>query len=497
MKKILSYILCAAILLIAPFSVWAEEAVQAETPMPPGLLTAEEAIGITEGVSKHLLMYARDESISYGSLYEGAIERVLEENPELYATALRGMLESIDEYSEYYNAEESAALMENVTGGIVGIGVTIDFSDAEAAKIVSVIPDTPAERAGLEVGDILVRADGHELQGIKSELILNLIRGDAGTPVYIEVERNGEIIGFNMIREEIIGTSITTEIIEKDGIKVMHIRVHGFVANTAEKFAEALAEADKAGITNIIIDVRDNGGGILDQAVAMADNFVPKGKTITTEDHKIALLNKKYAGTKIDKNKYKIVVLVNGYSASASEVLAAALDENEEAVLVGEKTYGKGTIQTITGLPDGGMIKYTSGYYLTPNGNNINGVGIKPDIYVTNHTEKVDATKFGDFGYTKVYREGDTGEEVKTAKEILSFFGIYVGEINDVYDRDLYYAVHSFQARVGVYPYGVLDYTTQLQIHNYLRMIDVEVDDQLNTALSEFGIDMESEETVE
>ncbi len=492
MKKILSYILCATMLLTMPFYVWAEENVQTEAPVETGV-TAEEANGLLEGVSKHLLMYARDESLSYGSLYQGAMEKVLEENPQLYEAALRGMLESIDEYSEYYDSEESTVLMENVTGGIVGIGVTIDFSDIDAAKIVSVIPDTPAERAGLEVGDILVRADGYELRGVKSELVLNHVRGDVGTEVYLEVERDGQIIGFKMVREEIVGTSVTYEVMEEDGIKVMYICVHGFVMNTAEKFEEALNAADAAGITNIIIDVRDNGGGILEQAIAMADNFVPKGKTITTEDHKLVLLNRKYSGTKVEKNKYKIVVLINEYSASASEVLAAALDENEEAVLVGEKTYGKGTIQTITALGNGGMIKYTSGYYLTPNGNNINGIGVVPDINVSNRKEKVDADQFGDFGYTKVYREGDVGEEVKTAKEILSYLGIFVGEINDVYDRDLYYAVHSFQTRVGVFPYGVLDFTTQLQIHNYLRMIEVEVDDQLNTALSEFGINMEDE----
>lgn len=492
MKKILAYILCAAIILTMPFSVLAEESLPAENTSEAAV-TQEEASDLLQGVSKHLLMYARDESLSYGSLYQGAMEKVLEENPELYEAALRGMLESIDEYSEYYDPQESAVLMENVTGGIVGIGVTIDFSDVEAAKVVSVIPDTPAERAGLEVGDILVRADGFELRGVKSELVLNHIRGDVGTEVYLEVERDGQILGFKMVREEIVGTSVTHEVIEKDGIKVMYICVHGFVMNTAEKFEEALKEADAAGITNIIIDVRDNGGGILEQAIAMADNFVPKGKTITTEDHKISMLNRKYSGTKIEKNKYKVVVLINEYSASASEVLAAALDENEEAILVGEKSYGKGTIQTITGLGNGGMIKYTSGYYLTPNGNNINGIGVVPDITVNNHKEKVDADKFGDFGYTKVYREGDVGEEVKTAKEILAYFGIFVGEINDVYDRDLYYAVHSFQTRVGVFPYGVLDFTTQLQIHNYLRMIEVEVDDQLNTALSEFGINMEDQ----
>lgn len=483
-KRRLAYILCV-VLLVTSISV----PVAAEQTGIDG----KEAVKIVDSLSDFLLKFARDPGVSYGSLYKPAFEKILEENPESLESALHAMLESIDDYSEYYNKEEKEKILANVSGElVVGIGVTIDFTDTEKAVIASVIPDTPAEKAGIQVGDVLVSADGQDLRGMKSELLLELIRGEKGVPVKLEVERNGKILAFEMVREEILGESVFYEIIEENNIKVMYIRVHGFIKNTAEKLELALAEADKKKVTNLIIDLRDNGGGIFEQAILMADNFVPKGKIITTQDYKLALLNKTYVGTKVDKNKYKVAIIMNGNSASASEVFAAALRENDEAILIGETSYGKGTVQSLTDLKaTDGLIKYTSGYYLTPLGNNINGTGIEPDIYVENRPEKVNPDDYGDFGYIKVYKEGDKGEEVKTAKEILQLFGYYIGEINDVYDHGLFQAVYDFQEKVGVFPYGVLDYTTQLQLHNVLRMIEVVKDEQYNEALRYFGIEID------
>lgn len=303
-----------------------------EEKTDPEDLTSEEAQSLVQAVAKQLGLYGRYESISERSLYKAAVERLIEEDPALYGTVLKAMLESVDEHSEYYTAEEAKGLMESINGEVVGIGVTIDFSNPAAAVIASVIPDTPADQAGLQVGDILVSADGTDLRGMKSESILKLVRGEAGTPVRLEVERDGAVLSYDLIREAIIGTSVTAEVFEEDGQKLMYIRVFGFVKNTAEKFKEALDQADQAGITNLIIDLRDNGGGILDQAVQMAGCFVPKDSIITTEDHKIELLNKVYKGTLAEKSKYDTVVLINKNSASASEVFAAALHENGAAV---------------------------------------------------------------------------------------------------------------------------------------------------------------------
>lgn len=454
-------------------------------------ISASYAKSIVESVASHLAVYARYDDITVRNLYRTVIKGLIEENPQLYEKCLKLMLESIDEHSEYYNPEEAKEITQAVTGEISGIGITIDFNNGSRATVASVIPDTPAERAGLQVNDVLLSVDGTDLTELKSETILSLIRGDVGSAVKIEVERDGAVLLFEMVREEIIGTSITFEIYGEGEDRVMYIRIHGFMKNTAEKFREALDLADKEKITNLILDLRYNGGGILEQAIKMAENFVPEDKTITTEEHKSSIFNVEYKGKATNKeNKYDIAILINEYSASASEVFAAALRENDLAKLFGTKSYGKGTIQSMSSMTNGGIIKFTSGFYLTPNGNNINGIGLSPDIIVVNSFSEVEPDKFGRFAYDKVYREGDTGEEILMAKKILSFMEIYRGEINDVYDRDLYYAVSAFQTRAKLFPYGVLDLTTQLQLINLLGETKVENDDQLEASLAYFGLEM-------
>ena len=473
-KKRLALLLCISILATTPMAM-AEE------------LTAEQAQNLVYGVANHLSAYTRDESVTTRSLYKAALEKLILENPGIYDTVLKAMLESVDEYSEYYTPEEAQEFAESISGEIIGIGVTIEFG-IEKATISSVIPDTPADRIGLSVGDVLVSADGVAFEGLNSEIIIGMIRGEEGTTVSLEVERNGAILRFDIVREPVIGTSVESEVFEDGENKAMRICVYGFVKNTAEKFKEALDEAEKENITNLIIDLRNNGGGLLNQAVQMADYFVPEGKTIVVEDHKNPIFNKTYTGSFGKKKEYDTVILMNEYSASASEVFAAALRENDLAVIIGTKSYGKGTIQSINSLENGGMIKYTSGFYLTPLGDNLTGVGLTPDAVVGNTYDLVNADEFGDFGYTKVYKVGDSDSEVRLAKEILSFFDLYRGEINETFDNDLYYAIYAFQSQARLFPYGVLDLTTQNQLRNYLSLTKVENDDQLDAAFTHFGM---------
>lgn len=486
-------ILLSLVLFVLPISVsvWGVEGETAENQLvsDPEALTSTEASDLVAAVAKHLNIYGRYDEIDYTSLYQGALKRLLETNPELYHEALKGMLASIDEHSEYYTAEEAKVLYQNLSGEITtGIGVTIEFTEKYGAVVTSVIPGTPAERAGIRVGDILVSADGVSLIGLKSETILSMIRGEKGTTVVVGVERDGASLSFTMVREPLMGTSVTHEIFEEDGKKVMVIRVYGFLSNTAEKFKESLAAAKKEKVENLIIDLRDNGGGLLDQAVAMADCFVPEGAVITTQDQRIQMFNQVFKGSEGKKEQFNIVLLMNEYSASASEVFAAALRENELATIIGTRSYGKGTIQSISNLQTGGAIKYTMGFYLTPLGNNINKLGLVPDIYVENTLEKMNPDCFGTFLYDKVYQEGDKGESIRVAKDILHFLGLYQGEINEEYDRDLYYAVYAFQSQTNLYPYGVLDLTTQLELRNRLGMTNREHDDQITEAYAYFGI---------
>lgn len=467
----------AAVLMLTAVPVGAEEA-----------FTGEEAKQMVDAVVDHLIIYGRYEDITERGLYRAAADRMLEENPELYETALKAMLESIDKYSEYYTPEESEDLMVSVSGEIVGIGVTIDFTDPDAALIASVIADTPAERVGIKVGDVICTVDGEDVRGGKSEYVLSKIRGEEGTEVTVGVERDGALLEFTLVREKIIGTSVTSQVFEDENQKLMYIRVSGFVSNTAEKFKAVLQEAEKQKIDNLVIDLRDNGGGIFEQAVLMAENFVPKGKTITTADYKLELLDTVYQGKQKNPTKYNTVILMNGYTASASEVFTAALHENDLATTIGEASYGKGTIQTINSLSTGGMIKFTTGFYLTPSGTNINGTGIKPDLVVENIARRPDKEEYPEFGYNQVYEMGSSGEEILAAKEYLNLYGLYQGEMDENFDRELYYAVYAFQTQAGLYPYGVLDLTTQINLRNYLDIVKVEQDDQMEAAFQVFGM---------
>ena len=179
-------------------------------------------------------------------------------------------------------------------------------------------------------------------------------------------------------------------------------------------------------------------------------------------------------------------MLVNGMSASASEVLTAALMENNAAKVIGEKTFGKGTVQTVMNTTDGGMMKYTSAFYLTPEGNNIDKTGITPTVKVENTLESVDMSQFDMFKLSKTYRIGDKGEEVELAKRMLKYMGIFIGEVNDIYDENLKIAVTTYQKVDGLFPYGVLDITTQMNLYDELKTSKVKKDDQLERAIDLF-----------
>ena len=457
----------------------------------------EENVGadraaLVEQVVDYLSTYARYDSVNRENLYKDALLKAVEQNPGLYESVMKTMLESIDEHSEYYTPEEALAMKERISGTIVGIGITFQMNK-DGVDVQSVIGGTPADRAGLQVGDVIVSADGVDFSGMNSDTAASYIKGAEGTIVTIGVKRKDtdNIIYLQLKREPIIGNSVVSKVYGEGINKMMYIRVSGFVSNTAELFKNELDSASEQGITKITIDLRDNGGGLLDQAVQMADYLLPKDCVITTEDHKINLFNTTYKVQSDDTRKFDTVILINENSASASEVLTAALSENDRAYLIGEKSYGKGTIQTIADLPYGDCMKYTMGYYLTPKGNNINGEGITPDYVVENSFTPFEIEKYDKFGYTTVYGVGDSGDEVKTAKELLKICGLYNGEINGDYDEDTADAVYAFQMRTGLYPYGVFDITTQHELYERMKGSKVEHDDQLNAALEHFGIKSE------
>jgi len=448
---------------------------------------SEEA-ELVKQIARNLEAYTRYPGVNQATLYAGAMNSILKENPELLDTALSGMLASIDEHSVYYTPEERNDLFDNLSDEIVGIGVTVLSRDGKIL-VSQPIPGTPAEKAGIIAGDIIVEADGISLDGMDLDMAIEHIRGVEGTQVTVKVWRstiNG-YLSFTMIREKVVSNPVEYEEIEKeDGTKIAKIQIFSFTQNADVYFEEAMKKADAAGITNIILDLRNNGGGYLDSAVRIADVFLQEGAIVTSEDHKIPLFNKVYMATGED-TKYETVVLINGMSASASEVLTAALKENGKAKVIGTNSFGKGTVQTIAELANGGVMKYTIAYYLTPKGNNINEIGIAPDAVVENTLKNVDISGYGEFNYNQAYKLGDKAPQIETAKKMLEYIGLYIGEINDTFDENLKIAVYAFQEmKEGLYPYGELDKTTQLSLYTTMSELKEEVDDQMEAALAAF-----------
>ncbi len=470
--------LLIAVMNLAPAAVFAEDSAE--------VTRGETLSGYIEAITNNLEVFSRYDDVTRLALYKSAMKAIMEKNPELYDEVLHAMLSSIDENSAYYTADEAKKMLERLNDEITGIGVNVLSSDGNII-VTQPIPDSPADKAGMKAGDIIIGADGVDLRGMNFDTALEYVRGPVGTTAEISVLRGGisEPLKFSIVRTKVVSNPTDYELLEHNGKRIAKITIYSFTDTSLEHFKAALEKAEADKTDNILIDVRNNGGGYLDQAVGIADLFLEKGAVITSEDHKSEVLNKKYTATGNGK-KYKVVMLINGMSASASEVLTAALHENGAAKVIGEQSFGKGTVQTMADLPDGALMKYTTAYYLTPLGNNIHKRGIAPDAVVLNTTKPVDMSQFEPFSLQKKYTVGDSGEEVENAKRMLDYMGIFVGEVNDVYDENLKIAVATYQKVQGLFSYGVLDITTQYDLYEKMRDMKEEVDDQLQAALDAF-----------
>ena len=308
------------------------------------------------------------------------VSEIEEEN--LVEGAVKGYVEGLgDEYTEYFTKSEMEEFKSEVQGNYVGVGIYM-MQNTKENNIVILYPieGSPAEKAGLKSGDIIKKVDDTEFTGEDFEKVSTYIKGKEGTKVKIEIERNGENLTFEVERKKIDLYPIKTEILQNN---IGYIKVSSFDDDCAKEFKQTYNELNKSNkLKGLIIDLRNNGGGIVDEALDMVDLILDKDKI------ELISINKK-GEEEIKKSKSNpvinvpIVVLVNDNTASASEIFAAALKENGKATIVGEKTYGKGVIQELISLRDGSGIKVTIEEYLTPNRNKINKLGITPDKEVT------------------------------------------------------------------------------------------------------------------
>ena len=320
----------------------------------------------------------------YNSLIEEYVGKVNKE--ELKEAAIEGMISHLeDKYSIYYNKEESKQFEEELKGTYYGIGAEIYRAQNKNITVNKVYKNSPSEKAGLKKGDEIIKINNKELKDKTTEEVSKLIKSKKSQTITLTIKRENKTYNKKLTTEEIEIPSVKTEIIKNENKKIGYIQITIFSSNTDEQFAKALENLKKENITNLIIDVRDNIGGELDTVVNIASNFLAKDDIViqTISNNK----TKKITSNKNSKKDYNIVVLINNGSASGSEVLAATLNENCNAELIGDTTYGKGTVQKTKKLASGSIIKYTVETWKTGKGKDINGKGVKPTIKI-NQSEK-------------------------------------------------------------------------------------------------------------
>ncbi len=304
----------------------------------------------------------------------------LDEN-KLVDAAINGMLSYTgDDYTIYMNEDATESLNEKLEGTYEGVGIRISLNDNNEIYIYEVFDNSPAKTAGMLVGDILLSINGEELVGKSTEEASLIIQNSKDTKFVIGVKRNGEILSFEVERKTLIVPAISSSIKEINGRKIGYIYLETF-SNTLDTQVEStLLSMESAGIESLIIDVRYNTGGYLSSCTNIIELFLEKDKLMYTIKSKKDSTD--YKDTTDTKRNYPIVVLINGSSASASEILASSLKYSYGATIVGTKSYGKGKVQTTGTLDDGTMIKYTSARWFMPNGECIDEKGLEPDVKI-------------------------------------------------------------------------------------------------------------------
>lgn len=321
---------------------------------------------------------------TYNSIIENYYEDVDKE--ELSDSAIKAMLEALgDEYSTYMNTSETNSFQERMKGDYYGIGAEITTDTSGYAKILKVFAGSPAEEGGLKSLDLIKKVNGKDVKGMDISDVADKLKGPEETSVNVIIERDGKEIELKLTRRQIILTSVSREIFTEGSKKIGYLKIDIFSNNTYTQFKDNLLMLEKANIDSLIIDVRDNSGGYLYRVSEIVSLFLPKDKVIYQLEDKDGV-EKVYSYTDESRN-YPIIVLINEYSASASEILTAALQESYGATIIGVNSLGKGTVQQTFDLESGGMIKYTIQKWLTPNGNWINKKGITPDIKVEQSEE--------------------------------------------------------------------------------------------------------------
>ncbi|ADL70048.1 carboxyl-terminal protease [Thermoanaerobacterium thermosaccharolyticum DSM 571] len=450
MRRYLSFFLSFVIVLSLVFSVPSATYAATNTAESNSISSYLDDLG-------SLMQFIKDNyagDITYDQMEEGAI---------------KGILSSLDKYSTYFTKDEMDSFTESTSGTFTGVGMVVEQRDNDIV-VVSTVDGSPAQKAGVKSGYIVVSVDGKDVTGMSVNDVTNLIKGEKGTKVKIGFLVNGKTVEYEITRDVIKINPVSYKIINGIG----YIDISEFNGNTEDNVAKALDYMDQNNIKKLVIDLRDNPGGYLSEAVDVANFFVPAGPVVT-----VAMNggNNQTYYSNLKNQKYKLAVLINGGTASAAEILAGAIQDTKAGILVGENSYGKGTVQEVFPFSDGSGIKLTIAKYLLPSGRWIDGTGLKPDVEV-----KDSRVALPELVYTKDIKKGDTGNDVKLLQSYLSLLGYYKGEPNGYFGNDTYDAIVSFQKYAGIPATGVLDRGTTDAL-SYFYGLTLKNDAQLNKAI--------------
>ena len=304
-------------------------------------------------------------------------------------SAINGVLQSLDPYSAYMNPELFKNMQTETKGEFGGLGIEIGM-ESGVVKVIAPIDDTPAHKAGIKAGDYIIKIDGEQVQGKSLMEAVKLMRGPVGTVTKLTIRRRGEkkSFEFNVKREIIEIKSVNAKIIG-DKKKIGYLRLRSFNENSDRQLFKKIKEFEKnKKPIGYILDLRNNPGGLLTQAISITDFFLDDGEIVSTKGRRISETRKFFAKTGDGINGKPIIVIINNGSASASEILAGALKDHKRAIILGENTYGKGSVQSIIPLKNGGGMRLTISKYYLPSGKSISEIGVAPDILVEETGDK-------------------------------------------------------------------------------------------------------------
>jgi carboxyl-terminal processing protease len=316
----------------------------------------------------------------YGRIRQDYVEPVTDS--KLLEDAIRGMLTGLDPHSAYLDQEQYNELKVGTTGQFGGLGIEVGMENG-FVKVISPIDDTPAQKAGIKAGDLIIRLDDKPVKGMSLNDAVKLMRGEPGSEIVLTVVREGveQPLKIKIVRDVIKVKSVKSRMLE-DGYG--YVRITSFQSKTGDNVNEAIGELRKNGdIKGLVLDLRNNPGGVLNAAVAVSDAFLEEGLIVYT-DGRVEDAKMRFSATPNDVLRgAPIVVLINAGSASASEIVAGALQDHKRAIIMGEKTFGKGSVQTILPTSNGGAVKLTTARYYTPSGRSIQAEGITPDVAIS------------------------------------------------------------------------------------------------------------------